>query len=210
MTWFAKGTKIETMHVKELESHLIYTPIYEKYTSLKPHLDAHESKAFFVIRDPRDLLVSWYFSNLSAHPETDGISKIRRDLLDMNKEQGMLHVLEDFHRISDIVDDWLQHAGEDPRIKIVRFEDLTGPYCLRAWEDLFVHLDIDLHGQLLARLLQYYSFENITGGRKKGTEDATHKYRKGEAGDWVNHFTPAISAAMEKHYGDVVGRWGYA
>lgn len=210
MSWFAKGTTLEMLPPDALELGVIYTPIYEEYRYIRQHLDAHDGRAFFVMRDPRDLLVSRYFSRVSAHPETEGIAKLRRELSSMSKEQGLIHVLEDFHTISDIVDNWLAQGRDDPRIMIVRYEDLTGPDHVRVWEDLFAHLDIDLHGQRLTRLLQYYSFENITGGRRKGAEDAAHKYRKGEAGDWVNHLTPEVLAAMEKRYGDLVGRWGYA
>ena len=60
-------------------------------------------------------------------------------------------------------------------------------------------------GALLAR----YSFEALSG-RKPGQEDTGSKLRKGVAGDWRNHFTPAVQEAFDDETTDLVARLGYA
>ena len=92
---------------------------------------------------------------------------------------------------------------------MVRYEDLTGPDQHLHWARIFAHCDVEIGPSTLRNLLKLYSFRNITGGRDKGSEDTGHKYRKGEPGDWVNHFTPAVLAAFEARFGNIVERWGY-
>jgi hypothetical protein len=46
-------------------------------------------------------------------------------------------------------------------------------------------------------------------GRSNGGEDVKSHFRKGAAGDWVNHFTPALQAAFEARYGWLGPRLGY-
>ncbi len=53
-------------------------------------------------------------------------------------------------------------------------------------------------------------FEKLAGGRKKGSEDPNSHYRKGKAGDWVNHFTPDHLSYFERNYGGILERMGYA
>lgn len=192
-----------------IQTKKIYTPLYLTYSDIAGQLDAHPSRAFFVIRDPRDLLVSRYFSRLSAHPLTDRIAQFRAELEAMSKEQGLVHVLSDFGSIIDIGDDWLRSSTGDQRAKIVRYEDLTGADDQEHWAQLLQHLDIDVSDRQLARILNDYRFENISGGRPTGHEDTSHKYRKGEPGDWVNHLTPGVLTELESTYGDVATRWGY-
>ena len=58
-------------------------------------------------------------------------------------------------------------------------------------------------------LLARYSFQ-VLSGRRPGQEDTGSKLRKGVAGDWRNHFTPAVEAAFAGTTGDLVRRLGYA
>lgn len=187
----------------------IYTPVYASRTSISVHMAQPGNKAFFVYRDPRDLLVSRYYSRLSAHPATPGITERRESLASLSKEDGLLTVLEDFSTVVDIVDDWLSTAADDDACQLLRYEDLTGPDASQHWRSLFNHLDIALPDKTLLKLLNTYSFERITSGRAKGVEDASHKYRKGVAGDWVNHWSDAVEQDMHRRFGDLAVRWGY-
>jgi hypothetical protein len=166
--------------------------------------------AFFVKRDPRDLIVSFYHSNRFSHPLDAGIARERARLAGLSERDGLMYTIGQFDRFVPILTSWEDAAASDPRILIVRYEDLTGPDRERAWGRLLRAADIALPDRVLADVLATYAFERITGGRAQGIEARADKYRKGIAGDWRNHFDGAMEAAFNARYGDVVKRLGYA
>lgn len=189
----------------------VVTPVYAPYVSVKKALDAHGGATFFVKRDPRDLLVSRYFSRLSAHPLSPRIAQLRKELEGMSERDGLIHVLGDFQPIASILDSWSQpDAAADPRVLITSYEALTGADGHAAWRKVFAHCDIALGDAEITALLERYSFKNLSGGREAGEEARSHKYRKGQAGDWMNYFDADLKAAFIGATGDLTERLGYA
>lgn len=165
---------------------------------------------FFVQRDPRDVLISWYFSNRYSHRPMATVNDERQALADMSDGDGILATVDHFGEIAGMLRSWAAAAKRQPGIRIVRYEDLTGADNLRAWSELLAHCDIMIPDDVLKRILDMYAFAKISGGRKPGEEDKTHKYRKGLAGDWKNYFDAAISRRFFDRYGDLPGELGYA
>jgi hypothetical protein len=202
------------------------------------------SRAFHVIRDPRDIIVSGFFSHRNSHP-TDGLPELaahRERLRAASKDEGL--VLEmDFAR-SDLLDlaDW--DYGR-PDVLEVRLEDLAArPY--EGFIRIFEHLALlggeeptaggDLvrvwlrrtlnrlsdrrmlsalrrpmpaTGEILLGAVYGHRFEAKTRGRRAGAEDTRSHYRKGLAGDWVNHFTPAHLDAFNERFDGLLQQLGY-
>ena len=61
----------------------------------------------------------------------------------------------------------------------------------------------------LDAILEAHRFEKLTGGRPKGKSNPDSHLRKGQPGDWENHFTDRIHRAFEIEYGDIVETLGY-
>jgi hypothetical protein len=209
-------------------------------------------RAFHVIRDPRDIVVSGYFSHRNSRPadhpgagawEMEHIAAHRRRLEAASKEEGL--VLEmDFAR-QELLDLGEWDYGR-PEILELRLEDLSArPY--DEFVRIFRHLEL-LHGEepsagrdvvrvttrrvlnrlssrpLFSRLRRpmpatgeillgaVYGnrFEAKTQGRRAGAEDTSSHYRKGVAGDWLNHFTPAVAEAFEQRFDGLPQKLGYA
>jgi hypothetical protein len=201
-------------------------------------------RAFHVIRDPRDIIVSGYFSHRNSHP-TDGLPELaahRERLLGVPKDQGL--VLEmDFSRRSLI--DIAEWDYDRPEILELRLEELA-PYPYDGFVRIFQHLGLlrddepsaarellslsarrtlnrlstrsglaalrrpmPATGGLLLGSVYRHRFEAKTKGRRRGTEDTGSHYRKGVAGDWVNHFTPKVAAAFEERFEGALDRLGY-
>ncbi|MFO1129572.1 MAG: sulfotransferase domain-containing protein [Rhodospirillales bacterium] len=165
--------------------------------------------AFFVKRDPRDLIVSFYFSNRYSHPLDPVIARERATLARMSESEGLEYTIDQFGQFVAILRSWEEAARHDPRVVVVRYEDLTGIRQLDAWQALLDAADIRMPRQVLAEVLATYSFAKITGGRNPGTEAVAHKYRKGIAGDWKNHLTAAMLAAFHARYGSLCADLGY-
>src|SRR5439155_18779762 len=66
-----------------------------------------------------------------------------------------------------------------------------------------------LPAEMLVGAVRRNAFELKAGGRAPGVEDVHSHYRKGIAGDWVNHFEPAHKEYFNSMYGDLLERLGY-
>ena len=85
-------------------------------------------RGFHVFRDPRDLLVSAYFSHRNSHPLATwpGLDEHRRRLQGMSAAEGLLLEMDFSRRVLEEVGSW---PSGRPDVLEVRMEDLVGsPY----------------------------------------------------------------------------------
>jgi hypothetical protein len=199
------------------EPHLLTVPdrrivphLYCSYDHFLSIAKPEPYAVFFVQRDPRDILISWYFSNRFSHRPTFTVNHQRRALVHMSERDGVLATIDRFDGIAAMLRSWREAASIDPTIRIVRYEDLTGADAVDVWGEVLAHCDIVVPQDVLRRILKTYSFLKISGGRRPGEEDKTHKYRKGIPGDWKNHFDDEISCRFHARHGNLAQELGYA
>jgi hypothetical protein len=168
-------------------------------------------RAFFVARDPRDIVVSWYFSALRSHPtlSNPSLQRTRERLAGMSEEAGLIFAVHRLaeHGLFEALRSWWDARPDG--VLLVRYEDLIGSAAEEAWARLLDHCDVALDGEGRRELLSRYSFERLSG-RRPGEENPGSKLRKGVAGDWRARFTPAVRRAFEEAVGDLPTRLGYA
>jgi hypothetical protein len=165
-------------------------------------------RAFFVLRDPRDMVVSSYFSTKDSHGPMGDVVEVRKVLRELPKKEGLLYLIDDLAKKGrfNALRSWVL-APEDDAVKLIRYEDLTGPGQAEEVGALMRHCGIEIPRPELEILLDRYSFSSMN--KKKGAGQVSH-YRKGEAGDWRNHFDDDIQAAFQKAAGaKLVERLGY-
>lgn len=92
---------------------------FEEVQALPPH------RGFHVVRDPRDVLVSAYFSHKNSHPTEDWpeLKAHREDLQDLPMEKGLLKEIEFSRQFLEPMQNW--DYGQD-HILEVKMEELTG------------------------------------------------------------------------------------
>jgi hypothetical protein len=197
-------------------------------------------RGFHVIRDPRDIVVSSYFSHLHSHPTTDWPELVdhRRRLQAVDKDQG-LYVVIDF--LAGVFDDIATWDYSDPRVLELKMEDLvlmpeellikafgfiglvdeartglTGGMAAalssvkRRRSALVPFRLVPLPATVVIDTLRRNAFARKSDGRAPGVERVDSHYRKGVAGDWLNHFGPGHRAYFKDRYGDLLVRLGYA
>jgi hypothetical protein len=139
-----------------------------------------------VRRDPRDVLVSVYFNELRNAPE-----ETRR------KWPSLAHAVAG---VGPAVAASMRNAMSlaatfGPDGHDVRYEDLrAAPHDHAA--ALFRFLGVDASGATVDACVAETAFENVTGGRKSGEEDAGAFMRKGVVGDWREKFDAACTEAL--------------
>ena len=187
----------------------IVTPLYIDLDNFLAIPKPGAYRAFFVMRDPRDIVVSWYFSTKKSHAVVGGIGRIRQDLGTLSVPDGIRYALQHMQERGHFaaLDSWREAERRDPNSVAIRFEDLTDGGS-EGLQRMFAHCDVQMPPDDIERLLRDYSFERLSG-RRRGEEDEAAHYRKGIAGDWKNHFDDRLRADFEAAAPGLVGRLGY-
>jgi len=162
-------------------------------------------RGIHLVRDPRDMLVSAYFSHRNTHTATGWIdlAKHREKLLSMSLEDGLLSEI-DFNAsfFRDMLE-WELH----PQVLELRFEEVVVDE-LRHVLSVCDWLQWDVSRAVIVDIVKRNSFEQRTG-RNKGNEDQWSHYRKGIVGNWKNYFTPRVKLTFYARYTDLLMKWGY-
>lgn len=168
-------------------------------------------KAFFVMRDPRDIVISYYFSAKYSHVPNPKIIEERNHLNNLSLTEGILYAIDILNSwgLFAALRSWMTAFNTDKNIRLFRFEELTAPNNFEVFKELLLHCDIRIPDNILIGLLQDYSFSKITNGRQQGQEDRYSHLRKGVPSDWKNYFNDEIAQKFEKATGDLVMQLGY-
>jgi Sulfotransferase domain len=165
---------------------------------------------FFILRDPRDIAVSWYFAAKYSHRPLDPIPRLRRDLKNLSQQDGLKYSIDSLEEFGLF---WAQRSwmnvdqGGDG-IRIFRYEDFAKDN-RKFLADLFDYMRVAMPEHELAGLSDRYAFKQISGGREAGVEDQHNHYRKGVAGDWQNYFDPSLRRYFREVTGDLLDVLGY-
>ncbi len=169
----------------------------------------HEFKGFHVYRDPRDFIVSAYFSHLHSHPVFADLDEHRKRLAELPQEDGILLDIDWTERQVGYLGRIARWNFRDPQIVDLRMEHLIANP-LNIFTRVFEFIELDVDRDVLAEVLDANSFASLSGGRRPGDEQPDAHYRKGVPGDWRNHFTPKIERYLEERFEGLVQQLGYA
>jgi len=174
-------------------------------------------RAIHIVRDGRDVAVSGLFhvyrNRVVKGGETEGIikTKVERVL-----EGGSKRLFTDPHleararswsEVTVAIDDQLRsRLGE--RYLMLRYEDLLAD-TRGSIEKAFDFVGVAHSPQLLDEIIERTSFKKMSGGRQAGEQDVGSGRRKGQAGDWVNYFTPRDRALFSAAAQPALERFGY-
>lgn len=193
----------------------IISPIYTNFENFSILPKPSEYRAFYVLRDPRDIIVSWYFSIRYSHKLMGDISELRKKFNQMTVQEGLIFAIDHLNRrlsLYSALVSWLSASDQDDSVRIFRFEDLVGSDSLKTFADLFDHCQIAIERKSLKSVLDDYSFQKITQ-RSQGTENLYSHFRKGAPGDWINHFDDVVEQKFleaTQEFGNLPTLLGYA
>ncbi|MFE0588248.1 sulfotransferase domain-containing protein [Micromonospora echinospora] len=182
--------------------------LFHSYPRFEQIVKPGTYRAFFVIRDPRDIVVSSYFSLRNSHAPMGDILQARKILREKPMKEGLLYCI---NRLSERytfkqLRSWAV-APESETIRLFRYEDLTGERQTDEVDQLLRHCGITVPRSELEDLLARYSFSKMKKDRESAGQ-ISH-YRKGKAGDWRNHFDDELYEAFTAATGDLVEVLGY-
>lgn len=83
--------------VEPFPRNTIVTPLYIDFENFAAIPKSERYKAFFIMRDTRDLVISWYFSIRYSHTLTGRVPEISELLSSMSLTDGLLYTIERLH-----------------------------------------------------------------------------------------------------------------
>jgi len=169
-------------------------------------------KTFYVIRDPRDIVVSWYFSIRDTHRLAGKVAQYRERLRSLNQEEGISFCIRTLAYKFAFMRTWAYNA-DDPNVITVKLENLVDEP-VRYWGKIFNHCGIEIPPSELRNVLEDYDKEGMRKReqersflRKRSTSNRSH-YRKGGR-NWENLFTDKHRAMFSEINGNLLGVLGY-
>lgn len=153
---------------KPFPEQTVCSPLYIPYDCFREIPKPSRYRGFFVLRDPRDVIVSWYFSMKYSHTLMGNIDELRKELQARGKVEGLCWYIERLtdSGFYDLQRSWME--PEDPNTAVFRYEDLTGPDQFEHVRELFRHCTIPLPDSQLRTLLDRHSFGKKERGPRKG------------------------------------------
>jgi hypothetical protein len=173
-------------------------------------LDRLSARGLYVTRDPRDILVSMYFSHRFSHqlnhPE---IERDRSALAGLALPDGLEFLMSHsgfFRRIMREMEAWPQMRSG---FFETSFERLTADPQLEFGR-ILAYLDLPVGKRALQSILEQNSFSELKADWARGHPGApVNHYRQGTAGDWREHLVGDARARFRAKYGPLLIRLGY-
>jgi len=169
----------------------------------------HDWRAIHFVRDPRDLLVSAYFSHKHSHSlhSLPGLRAHREALCAMPIETGLMADMNysvTAQAIESILD-WPEH----PKVKTFNAISLGQEMArgdLAMFEYVCDWIDIPLEPDWTMPP----TWDAVSEGRPKQEELNTHHYRHGVEGDWKRYFTTEVMDEFHRRFPAFSRRFGAA
>ncbi len=193
----------------ELSSRIHTFHLYVNSTPSDLAMMPDNARGFHLIRDPRDALISDYFSRMNSHSvDTTFKQELRQFLQSNSLEKGLVRMVDCCTYFQQVAD-W--PVSNVPGVLDMRYEDLV-----QDQEGQFMrilkHLGISLPGRMLREVVDKSTFRSMSGGRERGQEDRCSHFRKGVAGDWTTYMPPGGLAyeVFMNRYAGLLKHLGYA
>jgi len=160
---------------------------------LMPHTDNTTAKIVYVARNPKDVAISTYFHNQSKGGYEGSW-----------EEHFQLFLYGDvgFGPYFDHVLPWWQASQKDKNILFLMYENMKHDHAGNVAK-LASFLDIQADSQLIETVVRLSSFQSMTSNETTNFDwipqkaDKPKHFRKGDIGDWRNHFSAEQSQQMD-------------
>ncbi|KAK3730616.1 hypothetical protein QZH41_008016 [Actinostola sp. cb2023] len=190
---FLENTKYINHNIKTKQDlHDFYLKHAPRF--FKTHLQYHQvpmvdgvTKYFYVIRNPKDVAVSYYY-HYKRFASYEFGAGLWDEFFEMFIDGGV-----QFGNWFDHVLGWWAHR-DDPNIMFLKYEDMKKDLPC-AVQQIAEFLGQDLSVEMIQRITEQTNFSAMSGDQERFDHDDEETIleikfvRKGEVGDWRNYFT---------------------
>lgn len=180
---------------------------------LKSHefFDPRYKKVIYLVRDPRDVAVSYYYHCIKFRVIKQEV-KIDRFI-----NQFLKGEIDDFGSWEKNVRSWLGARNGDPDFLLLRYEDIINA-AADAIKKIAIQLELHATDELIVRAVELSSFDRMKKLEKRQSDEwkPTKKsdknlrfVRKGQYGGWTKELPKKESEKIEKTWKDLMLMFGY-
>lgn len=164
-----------------------------------------QRKKILLVRDPRDAVVSAYFSFTLSHRLPKEGKLLEHRLKQRERHQSLTleeFVLEQAEKVKREFDLYDKHLAKDDLLKVYRYEDVI--FEKVNWvTDMLNFLGLSLDADAVQRIVQKHDIV-------PSSEDETKHVRKVTPGDHREKLSPECIAKLNEILADVLKRYNYA
>lgn len=159
-----------------------------------------EYRTLCVVRDLRDLAVSYYYARRDAHTLTDEKfiewrERARNATLDEHVPELAEEIAEQFREIAAL-------RSRAPETLVCRYEDMVEDF--PGWlAGVVEHLGLDEHPELVSAMIEKASFT-------VGEADTSSHRRSGRSGEYSHRLKAETVALLNERHGELLKQFGYA
>lgn len=191
--YFSRFPFLTALNEEEMQGYQhIFKPegyLYSAFGGFVPGIpDLEKYKVILMIRDPRDVLVSWYYSIGISHSIPPASSNRKEEYLRkraMAQEMSIdEHVISESDRVFNILQNYQKYLlDHHPHVYITSYEEMTADF--PVWlMNLLEAGDLELRADLREELIQKHL------ELKPKEEDVQKHIRKGRPGDYREKLSP--------------------
>jgi Tfp pilus assembly protein PilF len=186
------------------------THLYVNHDTFSSMPKSGDYKAFFMLRDPRDCVVSWYYSARYSHNSVQPITMLRENLEARSETEGYVFMIDWLNEVGFFAaqSSWYKASEDQANVRLFRYEELNQTP-LDFIDQLFNFLEIPMPESIREELCERRSWSKITGGRQKGEQDIRSHYRRAKIGDWKDAFSITTHSHFNQVTGNLVSELGY-
>lgn len=195
-------------HVTRFPKGRFVPGLYVSYQTFENFIEKPKRyRVVYVYRDPRDLVISDYYSTLKTHEPNPAVARLRDRLKKMTKEEGISYMIR-YNDKLPVMRSWLELGKQDPHVMFMKFEDITTNPC-ENFRLVLDHCGIALSDQALREILSDYTKEKMRARDLGRREDKSESHYRFNSSSYLHEFTDEHHRLFHNVTGDLIDVLGY-
>lgn len=188
-----------------------YTFVPGLYTSYEQYIRIEKPefyRTFYVIRDPRNTVLSWYRSMKSTHRLVNkSVQFFRNRLSPLDKEEGIEAAIRLYQVKLSYMRDWVGQSEDDPNVLVVKMEDLI-EHPQESFGRIFDHCCLPVPSSELGTVLADLDKSGMRRRNRQRRKGSETDYREVST-NWRREFTDHHQTVFREVNGNLVKVLGY-
>ena len=196
-------------HVRKFPKGFFVPGLYVSYQTFENFIEKPENyRVVYVYRDPRDLVISDYYSTLKTHEENPAVVQLRMRLQNMSKEDGIKYMIK-YNDKFTVMRSWVELGAKDKRIMFVKFEEITGDP-VSYFKKILAHCEVAMCDDTLMEILEDYTKDRMRRRDLARRADKTESHYRAQASSHLGEFSDDHYALFRAVTGNLVEVLGYS